>query len=169
MLIKPKFGPSPSEKAEQVQRARVQIILSNTFVFVTLQIYALALDPAFLGLVLGLRRGSRMLAPASPVLAPIIAACTVGMTIAQLSLLIGRSLFLNRTMRSMIEDETTLAHRRTATAAGYWAAMLAILAVYVCGLFEPLSLGAAVHLVLIVGVSAPLLLFAFLEWRAARE
>ena len=64
----------------------------------------------------------------------------------------------------MIEDETTLAsyHRRTEdlAVAGYWTAMFAILAVYVCGLFEPLSLGAAVHLVLVVGVSAPLLRFA---------
>jgi hypothetical protein len=137
-------------------------------VFVTFQIFFLAWDPAFLGLVLGLPRGGRMLAQPPPALATGMAAFTVGVTIAQLLVLSGRALFLDRTMRSMLEDETTLAHRRTATTAGYWTVMLAILAVYVYGLFEPLPLGAAIHLVLIVGGSVPLLLFAFLEWRAAR-
>jgi pheromone shutdown protein TraB len=71
-----------------------------------------------------------------------------------------------REVRALVGDETTLAHRRSALAAGYWAMMAVIVCLYAYGLFASIRLVDALHLVLSFGLAAPLGRFAQLEWRA---
>jgi magnesium-transporting ATPase (P-type) len=74
-----------------------------------------------------------------------------------------------RAVRVILNDESTIAHRRQAMAWGYWAAMGAALGCYVVSLFEPMSAREAIHTVLSLGIVTAILNFAFLERRAQRE
>ena len=69
-------------------------------------------------------------------------------------------------VRALMNDETTQAHRRTALAAGFWAAMATCVVVYAVALFHPVSGMRAVHVVMSVGIGAALLRFGTLERRA---
>lgn len=166
MLIKPDFGPSPAQRTEQIQRFRAPHIVAVALVFVILQIIFLIFDPASVGLGLRLLYGNTARVQQSLGVTAGMAAGTVGLAISSLLLLSGRGSFLDRTMRSLVEDESTLAHRRLATATGYWATISTVLSLYVYALFEPLTLAGAIHVVLSVGIGALLVRFALLEWRA---
>jgi predicted secreted protein len=78
----------------------------------------------------------------------------------------GGAWFASKEVRALLGDEATRAHRRRALAAGYWATMLTALVVYAYALFEPVKLVEALHIVLSVGIAAPLARFAQLERRA---
>ena len=74
----------------------------------------------------------------------------------------------SRETRALMQDETTVAHRHAAIRFGYWAGMAGALGLYVASLFTQVRLVEAVHLILSLGVAAPLLRFAQLERRALR-
>jgi hypothetical protein len=74
-----------------------------------------------------------------------------------------------RAVRTILNDETTIAHRRQATTLGFWAAIGAALGSYVVTLFEPVTAREAIHAVLSVGIVTALLNFAFLERRAQAD
>jgi hypothetical protein len=74
--------------------------------------------------------------------------------------------FLPRDVRAVLNDETTVEHRRRGMAAGFWAAMAAALGCYVLGFFDLVSARDVIHTVLTAGVGASLLTFAVLERRA---
>lgn len=69
-------------------------------------------------------------------------------------------------VRAVLNDESTIEHRRKAQTAGFWAAMLAAVAAYAAALFESYPPVYAVHAVLTAGLSVALLVFARLERRA---
>lgn len=73
-----------------------------------------------------------------------------------------------RDVRELMRDESTRAHNRMAQAAGFWAAMIAALAVYVLSIFEPVTPSACMHWVLSAGIGVALLRFAMLERRGER-
>lgn len=77
--------------------------------------------------------------------------------------------FRPRAIREVINDESTRAHRQMAYVCGFWAAMLAALAVYVLNMFEPVSGRDAVHVVVTVGIASALVRFGMLERRALRD
>ena len=161
--IQPDFGPSLTQRAEQMQRARVRVIAVQTTIFVVSQILCLVFEP----MDAGFNRDALATRPASLGVAVGMAALSMGLAVSLLLLLAGRGLFLDRRMRALVEDETTLAHRRLSTAAGFWAFVLSVLGLYALDFVTPLSLVRSIHLVLIAGVGVPLIRFAFLEWRAA--
>lgn len=81
----------------------------------------------------------------------------------------GGGLFRSSKVRALLNDEGTRAHRLRAIAFGFWAAMLACVAVYVSSAFKPVTAREAVHLVLTLGVGGALLRFGMLERRALRD
>jgi len=77
--------------------------------------------------------------------------------------------FRRATVRALLDDEVTRAHRARAMEAGFIAAMVAAIALYFVTLFEPVSGREAIHLLLSVGIACALLRFAMLERRAHRD
>lgn len=77
--------------------------------------------------------------------------------------------FRPRAVRELINDESTRAHRREGLVYGFWAAMVAALALYVVNMFEPVSGRDAVHVILSAGIAIALIRFGMLERRALRD
>ena len=73
-----------------------------------------------------------------------------------------------REVRDLIDDEHTRANRLDALRLGFIFAMLTGMAVYFIDQFEPLTAGAAAHLILTFGLGAALIRFGYLERRAHR-
>lgn len=74
-----------------------------------------------------------------------------------------------KVVRALLDDEATRAHRAQAYAAGFWAAALCALALYVAAPFVELPAGDIAHILLSVVVAVPALRFVMLERRAARD
>jgi hypothetical protein len=72
----------------------------------------------------------------------------------------------SRQVRAILNDESTVEHRRTAMVTGYWVTMMAAIGAYLASLFRPLTAGEVIHIVLTAGVAAALINFAVLERRA---
>jgi hypothetical protein len=77
--------------------------------------------------------------------------------------------FQPRAIREVINDESTRAHRQMGYVYGFWAAMLAALALYVLNMFDPVSGRDAVHVIVTIGIAAALVRFGMLERRALRD
>jgi len=73
-----------------------------------------------------------------------------------------------REVRDLIDDEHTRANRLEALRVGFVFAMLTGMGVYFLDQFEPLTAGAAAHLILTFGLGSALVRFGFLERRAHR-
>jgi hypothetical protein len=73
-----------------------------------------------------------------------------------------------REVRDLIDDEHTRANRLDALRLGFVFAMLTGMGVYFLDQFEPLTAGAAAHLILTFGLGAALIRFGALERRAHR-
>lgn len=80
----------------------------------------------------------------------------------------GGFLLSGRAVRDLLNDESSRANRLAAQAVGFWATILALLAIYVDSMFEVVSLNEAVHVVGTIGVGAALISFAARERRAHR-
>lgn len=78
----------------------------------------------------------------------------------------GGGFLYSREVRAVLNDESTIQHRRQAQTAGFWAAMLAAVGCYVAALIESYPPVYAVHAVMTAGLSVALLVFARLELRA---
>ena len=74
-----------------------------------------------------------------------------------------------RAVREVLNDESTIEHRRRAMTAGFLAAVAAAVACYLVLQVAPMTAGEAVHAILTVGVATALLRFAMLERRAQRD
>lgn len=76
--------------------------------------------------------------------------------------------FQRRAVRKLLNDEVSQAHRRSARAAGFVAAMLGAVVVFAVALLKPVSGIQAAHVILSIGIGAAALRFAALERRALR-
>lgn len=83
-------------------------------------------------------------------------------------LAVGGGLFRGARIRALLNDETTLDHRRRALAFGFWGAMGTAALVYVLSFYEPLSAREAVRLVVTYGIALALLRFGTLERKALK-
>ena len=97
-----------------------------------------------------------------------LAAWTVWAAALLMFLAVGGGLFRGARIRALLNDETTLDHRRRALAFGFWGAMGTAALIYVLTFFEPLSAREAVRLVVTYGVALALLRFGTLERRALK-
>jgi hypothetical protein len=80
----------------------------------------------------------------------------------------GGFLMQGRDVRELLNDESARSNRLAAQATGFWATILALLAVYLESMFEAVSLNEAVHIMGTIGVGAALISFAARERRAHR-
>jgi len=74
-----------------------------------------------------------------------------------------------REIRDLIDDEHTRANRLDALRLGFIFAIVTGMAIYFLDQFEPLTAGAAAHLILTFGLGAALIRFGLLERRAHRD
>jgi hypothetical protein len=81
----------------------------------------------------------------------------------------GGGLLRRRSLRPLMEDEVTKAHRRSAFSVGFWAAVGTAILVYFLTMFEPVSGREACHLIITAAVAGALLTFATLERRALKD
>lgn len=81
----------------------------------------------------------------------------------------GGGLLWQRRIRALVNDEVSLAHRRTAAVAGYWTVAVVSLAVYLTAQRLPLTGRGAAYLIVTPAAVVPLLVFAFLEHRSLRH
>lgn len=86
--------------------------------------------------------------------------------VLMLFLATGGGYFKSREVRALLNDESTVEHRRRALSAGFWAAMAAAVVCYLAAMFEPYPPIYAIHAVLSAGLFAALMVFARLERRA---
>jgi len=138
------------EKAERLARARSRIFFVLAMVFFAGQSLYFGSSPA--------TRDS----PAR------IGAWLLLMVLILLLLATGGFLFSGRNVRGLLNDESSRANRLAAQAMGFWATIIALLAVYVESIFDPVSLNEAAHIVGTIGVGAALISFAVRERRAHR-
>ena len=68
-----------------------------------------------------------------------------------------------------LDDELTRANRADAARFGFWAMILAALALFAAGFFEPLSILIAVPIMLAIGAAAAGLRFVYMEGRGAHS
>ena len=74
-----------------------------------------------------------------------------------------------KAVRELLDDENTRANRLAATRAGFFAAMITGVVVYVMTMFDTLTAREAVHLIMSVGIAAALICWGKLERRAHRD
>jgi len=77
--------------------------------------------------------------------------------------------FESAAVRALMEDEVTRAHRARALETGFVATMIAAICLYVFNLFQPVTGGAAIHILLSIGIGFAALYFAALERRALKD
>jgi hypothetical protein len=80
----------------------------------------------------------------------------------------GGFLLKPRRVRELMNDEASRLNRLAAQAMGFWATVIASLAVYVESMFDPLTFNQAIHIILTIGIGAALISFAVRERRAHR-
>lgn len=74
-----------------------------------------------------------------------------------------------RELRTLIDDETTRAHRSKAMSVAFLATMGACIVVYFYSWADPFDARHAIHIIMSVGIASGLLAFGFLERRAHRD
>jgi hypothetical protein len=138
------------EKAERLGRKRSQIFYVLAIVFFAGQ-----------SVYFGAPQATRD----SP---PRVGAWLILMVLMLFLLATGGFLLRGRAVRELLNDESARANRLAAQAVGFWATIIALLAVYVESMFHSVGLNEAVHIVGTVGVGAALISFATRERRAHR-
>jgi len=86
-----------------------------------------------------------------------------------LALATGGRWIYSREVRLLANDESTRVHRDDAFRTGFVASMIACIAIYLIGMFDPLAEREVLHLVVTAGMTTALLRFGFLERRALRD
>lgn len=77
--------------------------------------------------------------------------------------------FHGRKVRALVEDEVSRANRAKGYEAGFWAAAVAAIALYVTNMFEVVTGRDTIHLILTALVGAAMIRFGTLERRALRD
>lgn len=98
-----------------------------------------------------------------------IGAWAVNAALLLIALATGGVFLQGRDVRPLLNDETTLAHRRIAIAWGFWTMMATGFGLYFLSPFEEVTVREALHMVVTFGTAAPLLVFSYLERRAYRD
>lgn len=81
----------------------------------------------------------------------------------------GGGFLRGRDVRHLMNDETTVAHRRIAVSWGFWTMIATGLGLYLLSQFEEVTTREALHMMITFGTAMPLLVFSYLERRAYRD
>src|SRR3982751_1290370 len=68
----------------------------------------------------------------------------------------GGFLFRGRKVLDLLNDETSRLNRLASQALGFWVTIVTALVLYIESMFDPLTLNEGVHILVTVGVGAPL-------------
>jgi hypothetical protein len=98
-----------------------------------------------------------------------IGAWAVNALVLLVLLATGGNLLRGRDVRSLLNDESTQAHRRLALVWGFWTMMATAFGLYIVDLFEKVTTREVLHMVITFGVAVPMLVFSYLERRAYRD
>ena len=96
-------------------------------------------------------------------------AWAINAVVLLLILATGGGLLLSGRIRSLMNDEVTRSHLKTAGVIGYWVAMTTAMGLYVLPSTDGLSARDAAYVIVTSSVVLPLLAFAYLEYRAHRD
>ena len=80
----------------------------------------------------------------------------------------GGGLLRRRNLRALLNDEFTRRNRAQAYAAGFWAAAISAIGLYLIDLFDSVSAREAIHAILSASIASALITFAARERRAQR-
>jgi protein-S-isoprenylcysteine O-methyltransferase Ste14 len=75
----------------------------------------------------------------------------------------GGGLLRSKSVRSLMNDDSTVENRQRAMVTGFWATVLSAFALYGLSLFEPISGREAIRLLLSAAVGASIIKFGLLE------
>lgn len=81
----------------------------------------------------------------------------------------GGGLLRGARMRALLNDETTIDHRKRAMALGFWGAIGTAALVYFLSFYEPISAREAARLIITFGIALALLRFGTLERKALKD
>jgi protein-S-isoprenylcysteine O-methyltransferase Ste14 len=80
----------------------------------------------------------------------------------------GGGLLRGAKMRAVLNDETTIDHRRRAMALGFWGALATAFGVYILSFFDTITVREGARLVITFAIALALLRFGTLERRALK-
>jgi hypothetical protein len=141
---------SDVERAERIGRRRVRLFVFQAILFLSWQ-----------GLfITGPVEGAMRTVDAVK-----LSAWLVWVLALLLLLATGGGLLRNRSLRALLNDELTRSNRAKAYAAGFWAAMVIGILLFVVNLFEAVSAREAIHVTLSTAIAAALITFAARERR----
>jgi protein-S-isoprenylcysteine O-methyltransferase Ste14 len=98
-----------------------------------------------------------------------ISAWFVWVLILLLLLATGGNLWRGRKVRALLNDEFTRRNRTQAYVAGFWAAAIAAIGLYLIDLFDVVTAREAIHAILSAAIASALITFAARERRSLRE
>jgi hypothetical protein len=81
----------------------------------------------------------------------------------------GTGILNSRRIRSLVHDEVSRSHYRTAIVAGYWAAMTAAMSLFAWPGAGAVGARTAIYVIVSAGIAVALFAFAGLELRAHRD
>ena len=84
-------------------------------------------------------------------------------------LAVGGGLWRGPRMRALLNDETTIDHRKRAMALGFWGAIGTAVLVYGLSFYDPISSREGARLIITIGVALALLRFGTLERKALKD
>lgn len=145
---------SDVERAERLGRRRVRVFAVQAIIFVSWQ-----------GLFFARAGGE----PVRSVDAVKISAWVVWAVALLLLLATGGNLLRGRKMRSLLNDEFTRRNRAQAYVAGFWAAAISAIGLYLIDLLEAVTAREAIHAILSAAVASALITFAARERRGLRS
>jgi hypothetical protein len=148
--------PTPSQIAERIQKRRNRIMWAQGIFFVLWQ-------GAFFTNRMDLKGPLRAVDQVK------LSAFVVWAAAMLVLLATGGGLLRGKAVRDILDDEVTRAHRLAAFAWGYWAMAGSSLALYLLSQYVKVTPIEAVHIILSLGVVAPLLRFVILERRSERN
>jgi ABC-type multidrug transport system fused ATPase/permease subunit len=79
---------------------------------------------------------------------------------------VGGGLFRGKSVRALMNDDSTVENRRQAMVAGFWAAVLSAFVLYALTFYEPISSREVIRLMLSAAVGAAIIKFGILEQRS---
>ena len=152
MSAKPDPTPPSAERIEHLQRRRTRLLFFQGLFFLIWQtLYFSAGQEA------AATRDADHVKIAAYVVWSIVLLAFIGT---------GGGYLQSKAVRAVLNDEVTVANRRTAMVTGYWVSMLVAIGCYLLSLFQLVTAREVIHIVLTAGVATALINFAVLERRA---
>jgi hypothetical protein len=142
------------ERAERLGRRRARIFAVQAIVFISWQ---------------GLFFSRPVEAPMRAVDSVKISAWFVWVLALLFLLATGGNLWRGRKVRALLNDEFTRRNRLQAYVAGFWAAAISAIGLYLIGLFDAVTAREAIHFILSAAIASALITFAAREYRGLRS